>query len=74
MQDPLTEIIESYVCLSLKKIMKPMSSKRDFRQCLDERIELFPELFPPEIVGGYRMKDIGKAEGSGKPRGRNLNY
>ena len=30
----------------------------DFRKCIDERIELFPELFPPEITKGYRMKDI----------------
>jgi len=30
----------------------------DFRRCIDERIELFPELFPPEITNGYLMKDI----------------
>ena len=30
----------------------------DFRICIDERIELFPELFPPEITKGYLMKDI----------------
>jgi hypothetical protein len=30
----------------------------DFRTCIDERIELFPELFPPEITKGYQMKDI----------------
>jgi hypothetical protein len=30
----------------------------DFRTCIDERIEFFPELFPPEITKGYRMKDI----------------
>ncbi len=30
----------------------------DFRNCLDEQIELFPELFPPEIINGYQMKDI----------------
>jgi len=30
----------------------------DFRQCIDKRIELFPELFPAEIVEGYRMKDM----------------
>jgi hypothetical protein len=30
----------------------------DFRKCIDGRIELFPELFPPEITKGYRMKDI----------------
>ena len=30
----------------------------NFRQCIDDRIKLFPELFPPEIVNGYQMKDI----------------
>ena len=30
----------------------------DFRVCIDERIELFPELFPPQITKGYLMKDI----------------
>ena len=29
-----------------------------FRKCIDERFELFPELFPSEIVKGYLMKDI----------------
>ena len=30
----------------------------DFRICINDRIELFPELFPPEITKGYLMKDI----------------
>lgn len=30
----------------------------DFRICINERIKLFPELFPPQIVKGYLMKDI----------------
>ena len=30
----------------------------NFRKCLDDRIKLFPELFPPEITNGYQMKDI----------------
>jgi hypothetical protein len=30
----------------------------DFRKCIDQRIELFPELFPAEITKGYLMKDI----------------
>ena len=29
-----------------------------FRKCIDERFELFPELFPSEIAKGYLMKDI----------------
>jgi hypothetical protein len=30
----------------------------NFRKCIDDRIELFPELLPPEIAKGYMMKDI----------------
>ena len=29
----------------------------EFRKLLDQRIEEMPELFPPEIGRGYRMKD-----------------
>jgi hypothetical protein len=29
-----------------------------FRRCIDEQIQLYPELFPPEISNGYRMKEI----------------
>ncbi len=29
-----------------------------FRDCLDRQIEATPDLFPPEIRRGYRMKDI----------------
>ena len=30
----------------------------NFRKCIDDRIELFPALLPPEIAKGYMMKDI----------------
>ena len=36
------------------KIMMPV----DYRKIIDEQIDLFPELFPPEIKNGYQMKDI----------------
>ena len=36
------------------KIMKPV----DFRNFINEQINLFPELFPPEIANGFQMKDI----------------
>ena len=26
----------------------------NFRKCIDDRIELFPDFFPPEIAKGYR--------------------
>ena len=29
-----------------------------FRKYVDDRIEIFPELFPAEIANGYQMKDI----------------
>src|SRR5512143_3706256 len=29
-----------------------------FRACLDQQIEATPDLFPPEIRRGYRMKDL----------------
>lgn len=28
-----------------------------FRNCIDEKIHIYPELFPPEIINGYQMKD-----------------
>ena len=30
----------------------------NFQKCIDDRIELFPELLPPEIAKGYLRKDI----------------
>lgn len=30
----------------------------NFRNCIDTQVELFPELFPPEIKTGYQMKDM----------------
>lgn len=35
-----------------------VSDAENFRKCLDERVQNFPELFPAEISKGYRMKDI----------------
>jgi hypothetical protein len=31
---------------------------KNFRKCIDECVQSFPDLFPPEISSGYRMKDI----------------
>jgi hypothetical protein len=28
-----------------------------FRNYIDEQIQIYPELFPPEIINGYQMKD-----------------
>jgi hypothetical protein len=34
-----------------------IESAADFRKCIDENIEFYAELFPPEISHGYLMKD-----------------
>jgi hypothetical protein len=48
------------ICLpfSQENYLPNVINAKDFRQRIDERIELFPELFPPEICNGYKMKDI----------------
>jgi hypothetical protein len=45
---------ENYEC----NIQNP----RDFRVCIDRKIERFPELFPAEIEHGYQMKDIYRSK------------
>src|SRR5512143_4328070 len=35
-----------------------VADQAQFRDCLDRQIEATPDLFPPEIRRGYRMKDI----------------
>jgi hypothetical protein len=37
----------------------------EFRKLLDRRIEETPELFPPEIGRGYRMKDTYSSRKTG---------
>ena len=48
------------ICLPFSQEVYNVNIKNpiDFRKCINERIELFPELFPPEITAGYLMKDI----------------
>lgn len=48
------------ICLpfSQEEYNANINNPLDFRVCLDERIRLFPELFPPGISKGYLMKDI----------------
>ena len=38
---------------------------QEFRQFLDQPIEAHPELFPPEIPQGYRMKDLDTSRKTG---------
>jgi len=39
----------------------------NFRKCIDECVESFPELFPPEISKGYQMKDFYFSKKQGYP-------
>jgi len=43
------------ICLPFSQEVYNVNIKNpiDFRKCNNERIELFPELFPPEITEGY---------------------
>jgi len=36
-----------------------------FRRLLDQQVEATPELFPPEIRRGYRMKDVYRSRKTG---------
>lgn len=44
-----------------------ISDSAIFRKCIDECIAQYPELFPPEIAKGYRMKDIYFSKKQGIP-------
>ena len=37
----------------------------EFRRLLDQQIEATPDLFPPEIRRGYRMKDVYRSRKTG---------
>ena len=43
------------ICLpfSQEEYNANINNPLDFRKCIDQRIELFPELFPAEITKGY---------------------
>lgn len=47
------------ICLPFSKedYLANIIDATDFRKCIDERIEWFPEIFPTEIRKGYEMKD-----------------
>ena len=48
------------ICIpcSQQQYERIVEDPHDFREFLDRQIEATPELFPPEIRRGYRMKDI----------------
>src|SRR3954447_21625890 len=47
------------ICIpcSLQQYEQAVGDPEAFRRLLDQQIEATPELFPPEIGRGYRMKD-----------------
>jgi hypothetical protein len=61
--------INRTICLpfSQEKYADNVMDPLNFRKCLDERIQLFPELFPPEIANGYLMKDLYHSKKQGIP-------
>ena len=48
------------ICIpcSLQQYEQVVDDPEQFRKLLDQQIEATPELFPPEIRRGYRMKDL----------------
>lgn len=48
------------ICLpcSQQQYEQIVDDPQRFRQFLDQQIQAHPELFPPEIRRGYRMKDL----------------
>jgi hypothetical protein len=60
--EPPTTPVRGYktICLpcSQEQYEQCVEDPQQFRQFLDQQIEAHPELFPPEIQRGYRMKDL----------------
>ncbi|HMB02834.1 MAG TPA: hypothetical protein VKP69_03730 [Isosphaeraceae bacterium] len=48
------------ICIpcSQQQYEQVVDDPEQFRRLLDQQIEATPELFPPEIRRGYRMKDV----------------
>ncbi len=48
------------ICLpfSQEEYLANIHESFNFRNCIDDRIELLMDLFPPEIKNGYKMKEI----------------
>jgi hypothetical protein len=48
------------ICIpcSQREYERVVDNPEEFRKLLDQQIEATPELFPPEIGRGYRMKDV----------------
>jgi hypothetical protein len=55
------------ICLSCsqQQYEQAVEDPEHFRGLLDQQIEATPELFPPEIRRGYRMKDLYRSRKTG---------
>lgn len=55
------------ICIpcSQREYERVVDDPEAFRRLLDQQIEAMPELFPPEIRRGYRMKDVYRSRKTG---------
>ncbi len=55
------------ICIpcSQQQYEQAVDDPREFRRLLNQQIEATPDLFPPEIVRGYRMKDVYRSRKTG---------
>ena len=55
------------ICIpcSQQQYAQVVNDPEAFRRLLDQQIEAAPELFPPEIRRGYRMKDVYSSRKTG---------
>jgi hypothetical protein len=55
------------ICIpcSSQEYERVVDNPEAFRRLLDQQIEATPELFPPEIRRGYRMKDVYRSRKTG---------
>jgi hypothetical protein len=55
------------ICIpcSQQQYEQVVDDPEQFRELLDQQIEATPELFPPEIRRGYRMKDLYRSRKTG---------
>jgi hypothetical protein len=55
------------ICIpcSQQEYERVVDDPEEFRRLLDQQIEATPDLFPPEIGRGYRMKDVYRSRKTG---------
>jgi hypothetical protein len=55
------------ICIpcSQQEYERVVDDPKEFRRLLDQQIEATPDLFPPEIGRGYRMKDVYRSRKTG---------